>query len=436
MPVSVNERSFETTFTPVPSEVNESQQKTALLRAPTEDNSLEVVEQANNKAEQLQTALEAVPFPLKPLTRLLESLSSGESMYQMQLAMINLRQTQSVASTQSAELQSHKVKDATREFFEAAFKYLEYQAKLAEMQGMNVFEKLGKVLAACFAILMAATSIAVTGGLSSPAAVLTMVVAMGALVDMCSMISQEHGGPAFTVSTGLKETVLAVARDFMSEEDAQKFAQLMTGILGSITGMGLADPTVGGQLMSGIAQYAGASDMVAGILNTVGTLITGIAAGALTGTAVNQAVKGAKAAADVANVAAKAGQGTIEAAQTAEKAATIGEKITSALVRTTTINGGQIVSGAVNGGLGVAGGVLNLERAEVQNTTEEAGADDMRARGNVDEQTALFEIKVGHQKTLEELLYEIMKTLQEALHGMEDAKLRMARAFTPTNETV
>lgn len=349
--------------------------------------------------------LAGIPLARQSKLALDASCDPTELAYQLQLMFADLKRVQSYASAQAAHNQSNQIEDATRETFDALKRLMEQMDKLAHR---DIWDMVGAVIGTVFAAVFAGVAIAASGGaLTAPVAV-TMTVLIGSVIQMASAISTQKGGPDFSVNKGLTEGFQQLAEKWMSPEDATKLGTLLAGMVGTATvAPALMDPQIGGSLISGAAAMSGASDKVVAILKMVGTLANGIANAVAGGAAMNSAVKAAE----------QTGKIVVGA---------------NAFQKVFTIQNGQIVSGAVQGGLGIQRGKDGVEQAQRQHDVDMTQVEETALRGFTEYLKAGFSITVDHQKSMEEVLQEILTKLKEAKQDAEDSKWRLVRSLGPS----
>lgn len=358
-------------------------------------------------------AIGNIPLSSRPPVILDAAYEPGELIYQLQLMFSDLKHVQNYASAQAAHNQSIKIENATRETFDALRRLMEQMDKLASQ---DVWDLIGAVVGVVFSAIFAGAAIAASGGaLTAPVAV-TMAVLIGAVIQMASTTSKHAGGPEFSLSKGMMDGIQAIAAQHMSKDDAQKLAMLLTGVIGTATvAPALVDPGVGGALLGGIAAQSGASQKIVTVLNMVGTLANGLVNAAISGKAMNVA---------------------LQSAQAAGKSTTAASTMADGVKKVFTMQNGQIVSGATEGSLGIVQSKHGLEQAERQHDVDMTQAESTALRGHTDFLQAGFTTISSHQKTLAELLQEVLLELHEAKQGIEDSKTRMIRSLAPSTTTV
>lgn len=365
----------------------------------------QVVNRTSGSSATSSDALNSIPFSARSQAALDASFDPTELAYQLQLMFADLKRVQSYASAQAAHNQSNQIEDATKETFDALKRLMEQMDKLASR---DIWDLIGAVLGTVFSAVFAGVAIAATGGaLTAPVAV-TMTVLIGSVIQMASAISTQKGGPDFSVNKGLTEGFQQLAEQWMSKEDAAKLGTLLAGIVGTATvAPALMDAQIGGSLISGAAAMGGASDKVVAILKMVGTLANGITNALISGAAMNSAVKTAEETGKIV-VGGNAFQNVF------------------------TIQNGQIVGGAVQGGLGIQRGKDGVEQAQRQHDVDMTRAEETALRGFTDYLKAGFSAAVDHQKSIEEVLQEILMKFKSARQDTEDSKTRLIRSLAPS----
>ncbi|TMS57083.1 hypothetical protein MW7_014065 [Imbroritus primus] len=347
----------------------------------------------------------AIPLTNQSKIALDASFDPTELAYQLQLMFADLKRVQSYASAQAAHNQSNQIEDATKETFDALKRLMEQMDKLASR---DIWDLVGAVIGTVFSAIFAGVAIAASGGaLTAPVAV-TMTVLVGSVIQMASAISTQKGGPDFSVNKGLTEGFQQLAEQWMSKEDAAKLGTLLAGIVGTVTiAPALMDAQIGGSLLSGAAAMGGASDKVVAILKMVGTLANGIANAIVSGKAMNSAVKAAEEAGRIVTGS-------------------------NAFQKVFTIQNGQIVSGAVQGGLGIQRGKDGVEQAQRQHDVDMTQAEETALRGFTDYLNATFSMTADHQKSMEEVLQEILEKIKDSKEDMQASQTRLVRSLAPS----
>jgi hypothetical protein len=248
----------------------------------------------------------------------------------------------------------------------------------------------------------AAALTVVTAG--ATAGVLAVTAAMTAYT-LAGDVSSQAGGPDLSLADNLsKGFTQMLEKCGMSKADAEKHADLMTGVLGSLVEPGalLVDPKFAGKLAGGVAKEAGASARVAGLVDTSFTMAAQLAV------AVGTMRMGS------------AGAATAKLSATAAKAVTVG----------------QVTEGAVdatNGAVSITDGANDMKAADAQRNADLARADQKRTNAFIVRQQSQMDQNIDDLKKVAAAINDTFQAASDDMKNATTSQMQMMANLASSN---
>lgn len=188
----------------------------------------------------------------------------------------------------------------------------------------KIFGWIGKIaafIASLVAVVALSAGSVVSAGAATPLLALATVALISSGMALADQVSQEIGGPNISIGNALTSIMGKMLQAFgVPEETANKIGRTLSGAAALIMpAMLLVEPSLLGDLITGICDLAGVDEKTLGIINMVATIIASVAI------AIALAVLsgGTAAGATIAKIAQVAGQITAGATQVAQGASNI-----------------------------------------------------------------------------------------------------------------
>lgn len=188
----------------------------------------------------------------------------------------------------------------------------------------KIFGWIGKIaafVASLVAVVALAAGSVVTGGAATPLLALATIALVSSGMALADQVSQELGGPNISISNALTTIMGKMLQAFgVPEETANKIGKTLAGATALLMpAMLLVEPSMLGDMITGICDLAGVDEKTLGIISMVATVIASVAI------AIAMAVisGGTAAGATVAKIAQVAGQITAGVSQVGQGASNI-----------------------------------------------------------------------------------------------------------------
>lgn len=145
----------------------------------------------------------------------------------------------------------------------------------------KIFGWIGKIAAfvgSLAAVVALSAGSVVTGGAATPLLVVATIALISSGMALVDQVSQELGGPEISFGNVITQTVAQVLQAFgVSEETAEKVGKTLAGATALILpALLLIEPSMMGDLLSGVCGLAGVDEKTLGTISMVATLVTGI----------------------------------------------------------------------------------------------------------------------------------------------------------------